>query len=158
MIHNKRRKAGISDVLATVIIVAATVAIALVAIAYFTGLVGGATHTQQVEVVGSPQLINESDNKWHFIIHLHNIGDKDAVLSYVQIGNEYIELSHPAAGYTVTIKGNSTTPEGYPTIPAGKIVSIDITLTGSYDIGRPYHFAVGVSGGSTVTGDVTASG
>ena len=157
MIHYKKRKTGISDVLATVIIVAATVAIALVAIAYFTGLVGGATHTQKIQTVGNPQLLIRGTNAY-FIVHLKNSGDSQATLSYIQIKGHYAELDNSTSGATVYLSGDYTTDNNYPAIPPGGIMTMNVTLVGVSDIydGVTYHYEIGVTGGSTVAGDVVA--
>ena len=92
MIYNKRRKAGISDVLATVIIVAATVAIALVAVAYFTGLVGGSTQTQRVVISPVSRICVNSTGTYLFI-KIENMGSKAIQINAIQVGDQFIDLS-----------------------------------------------------------------
>ena len=92
MIYNKRRKAGISDVLATVIIVAATVAIALVAVAYFTGLVGGTTQTQRVVISPVSRICVNSTGTYLFI-KIENMGSKAIQINAIQVGDQFIDLS-----------------------------------------------------------------
>ena len=117
MIHTKRRKAGISDVLATVIIVAATVAIALVAVAYFTGLVGGSTQTQRIVISPVSRLCITSDKQGSFnvttlYLKIENMGSKSIQITGMQVGDKYIDKSsNPIiipAGKTEIIKENIT--------------------------------------------------
>ncbi len=135
MIHNKKRKAGISDVLATVIIVAATVAIALVAVAYFTGLVGGSTQTQRIVISPISRLCitdtqSNGINKTILYLKIENMGSKSIQITGTQVGSKYID--------------NSTNPI---VIPAGetKIIKLNITDT-KFTVGSTYDVQLYTSG------------
>ncbi len=133
MIHNKRRKAGISDVLATVIIVAATVAIALVAVAYFTGLVGGSTQTQRV-VISPVSRICVSSSGATLYIKVENMGSKAIQITAIQVGDQFIDLgNHPItvdAGATVT--NTTTIPSG--TFQPGSTYDLQLYTTGNVQV------------------------
>ncbi|MEB3755838.1 MAG: hypothetical protein GSR79_03130 [Desulfurococcales archaeon] len=142
---NRKSTRGISDVVATVIIVAATVAIALVAIAYFTGIVGGATHTQKLQAIGNPQLVisgSNTKNTTYFLVVLKNTGDKKATIAYITVAGHYIDL----AKNPISIAPNEI-----------KTVNETIvTDSNDFQPGVSYHYEIGITGGSTLSGDVIA--
>jgi urease beta subunit len=132
MIQSKKRKAGISDVLATVIIVAATVAIALVAVAYFTGLVGGSTQTQRV-IISPVSRICINNSGAYLFVKLENMGSKTIQISSVQVGDQFKELND-----TITVYAGDTVNK---TI---KITSDNTTFT----VGSTYDVQLYTTGGN----------
>ncbi|MCE4606137.1 MAG: hypothetical protein F7B59_02245 [Desulfurococcales archaeon] len=92
---NRRSSKGISDVVATVIIVAATVAIALVAVAYFTGIVGGSTGSQRISLNPISRICVNATNQKNTYLYLKidNTGSKSVEITGIQISGHYIDLS-----------------------------------------------------------------
>ena len=135
MIHNKRRKAGISDVLATVIIVAATVAIALVAVAYFTGLVGGSTQTQRVVISPISRIcVNTTTGTYNLSMKIENMGSKTIQITAIQVGDQLIDLSNNPivvpAGETVS--NVTRIPSG--TFTPGSMYDLQLYTTGNVQV------------------------
>jgi urease beta subunit len=143
MIHSKKRKAGISDVLATVIIVAATVAIALVAVAYFTGLVGGSTQTQRVVIspVSRICVVNGTEDNYTVKLYLkiENMGSKTIQITSLQVGNQFIDLDNPitveagkAVNESINITNKTTVP--YGTFQPGSTYDLQLYTSGNVQV------------------------
>jgi len=153
-----KRKSGISDVVATVIIVAATVAIALVAIAYFTGIVGGATSTQRLELQGITRVC-EDNGQWYAVIGITNSGSKDVTITGIQVGDSYVQINGNSNGNTQFLHqgGATVNTDGSIVIPAGSQTIFKVEVSGTFTAGSSYHLEVYSTGNvQLLAGEVQA--
>ena len=114
------RMRGISPVIATVIILAVTIAIAVAVIGWITGLFGATTGgTEQLQVMPDSKLFSNGT----LILHLRNSGSADAVVYKVEI----VGVGSQATTVTVT-KGTDTTitVSGFSGITAGAQYTIKV--------------------------------
>jgi len=120
------RKRGISDVIATVIIVAATVAIALIAVSYFTGIIGGSTKTERVQILPVSVICNDSGT-WKLNIYVKNNGGAAATIKYIQINGIIVDSSqHVVPVGNITNFTINVTSKGIDFVP-GSVYSVSIT-------------------------------
>ncbi len=130
------RKRGISDVIATVIIVAATVAIALIAVSYFTGIIGGSTKTERVQILPvSSIIVDSTNNKICTQLYVKNSGGGPSTLKYVQLNgvmldfiNTTDQLTIPPGETAVIFAKNTTSMDVVP----GAVYSVSVTTEAGF--------------------------
>lgn len=136
------KQRAISPIIATVILVAVTIALAVGVALWFSGIIGGAGSHEQLLVLpdGNITVSSSSTPPVSLYLHVKNSGSIDSQIISIKVGN-----------YTIQISSVSTpTPSGsnYIIVPAGKDVWIYATF-------NSYGFIPGSSYKITV---VTAAG
>lgn len=133
-----RNKKALSPVIATVILVAVTIVVA-VAVSYWMGGIAGLyTRFEKVEVVKS-YAVKGSDGNYTVTIELKNSGSADATINYVLVNGKALE----DYGGNITI-----TPTLPATIQLGKSTSFSIWIDGDLfesgtTIDLKFHSAAG---------------
>jgi flagellar basal body-associated protein FliL len=131
----KKNKKGLSGAITALILVIASVIIALVVVFFAFGYLGAFTSTPTVTAAGYGTLIKGSNNCWNLTVTLV------ASNSVTVIGVEYQGSSVGAS--TALSAGTNTI-----TVPVPK---------GTYVAGQTYTFTLVLSDGGTVTVSATAS-
>ncbi len=131
---NRKSTRGISDVVATVIIVAATVAIALVAVAYFTGIVGGSTGSQRLAISPLSRLCTNTNGSYLFLA-VENTGSKSVEITGVQVSGTYVPLT---GSNLLTVNPgesvNKTIPLSGVTLTPGTTYTVQLYTTGNVQL------------------------
>ncbi len=138
-------RAGISPVIATVIIVAVAIAIAIAVAFWMTGIVGLFTGFEQVKVVSVYAEWDRDNKQWNVTVTLRNTGTADATIDEIFLNGKpfsYWEHQNKAAAVSITVKrGNETVASGSENdlaslggkgvpLPAGTSAAIEIVLPG----------------------------
>jgi len=128
---------GISPVIATVIILAVTVAIAVAVIGWITGLWGSLTGgTEQLQIYPDTY-IQVNNGSCTLYLHVGNTGSADAVIYKVEIGGV-----------------NSTTADN--TLKPGEDTTLTYNITGTCIAGSSYNIKVYTKNGNVFTAIVKA--
>ena len=143
---------GISPVIATVIILAVTVAIAVAVIGWITGLFGAATGgTEQLQIMPD-SYIKVNDSGTYIVLHIVNKGSDATIykVSVLSLGDA--DLAN-AAVTGDAVKNNDNTI----TIKAGGDATIIAEIPGANAVpGTSYTVKVFTKNGNMFTGTVTA--
>lgn len=94
---------AISPVIATVIIVAVTIAVAIAVALWMTGLVGGFTGTENLQIVNA--YATASTGGWTVTVQVKNAGTTTATIDQIFVNGipyQSITISATAAGATAT--------------------------------------------------------
>jgi flagellin-like protein len=124
-------KRGISPVVATVILVAVTIVVA-VAVAYWMGGIAGLyTRYEKIEFVGAYAEYDATGTKWTITITVKNTGSADATIDNILLnGKPYSQINDA----TVTAKYDSTDLATTPlSLKVGAEDDIVITITPGSD-------------------------
>ncbi|WP_434731137.1 archaellin/type IV pilin N-terminal domain-containing protein [Thermogladius sp. KZ2Tp1] len=112
---------AISPVIATVIIVAVTIAVAIAVALWMTGLVGGFTGTENLQIVNAYALATTTPGQgWSITLTVKNAGTTTATIDQVFVNG----IPYNAIILTSTGTGGATT-----TVPVGLGVSLPLTLS-----------------------------
>ena len=128
---------GISPVLATVIIIAVTLVIAIGVIGWIMGIWGSFGTTESLQVYPD-SYINASATTPALNLHIKNTGTASAVI------------------YKVEIVGAADTVSTTITIAPGQDTTVSITLTGTYTPGTYYTVKIYTQAGNIYTAQVRA--
>ena len=131
---NTRR--GISPVLATVIIIAVTLVIAIGVIGWIMGIWGSFGTTESLQVYPD-SYINASATP-ALILHIKNTGTASAVI------------------YKVEIVGTTDTVSTTITVSPGQDTTVSVSLTGTYTPGTYYTVKIYTQAGNIYTAQVRA--
>ena len=140
-----RQRKGISPIIATVLIIAATL-IAFAAVAgYIFGLFGSSTKSAQAQVVGST-LTGTT-----LTLTFSNSGGQSVSITGVSATVGTTSITDSSIAYAV---GTTT---GLSGINPGVTTTVTVTLSARVTSGNTYTFSVALSNGITSTITVTAS-
>jgi len=93
-----RSKKALSPVIATVILVAVTIVVA-VSVAYWMGTIASSYTTfEQIEMPTSYAEYNETGNYWNVTVQLKNTGSADATVTEVSLNDIPLDKYTPALG------------------------------------------------------------
>jgi len=134
------KQRAISPIIATVILVAVTIALAVGVALWFSGIIGGAGSHEQLLILPDGYIVNSTETKVY--IHVRNSGSVDSQIISIKVGN----MTAPLTGNNVVTTFN--TANNYIIVPAGKDGWININFTN-------YPFIPGTSYKVTI---VTAAG
>jgi flagellin-like protein len=135
---------AISPVIATVIIVAVTVAVAIAVALWMTGLVGGFTGTENLQIITAYANAVPGGTGWNVILQVKNAGTTTATIDQIFINDiPYTSVSVSATTPQITItSGASTIPSFAPTsLTPG--TNITITIFIPKGTGTPLSFTSG---------------
>jgi len=114
---------AISPVIATVIIVAVAIAISIAVALWLTGIVGGFTTVENLQITYA--YAEKITDDWRITLRVENKGTGTATIDEVFINNRPIERTN------ITIRRPDNTSSPMPaSIDPGQSLSIEITLTG----------------------------
>ena len=130
----KKLRRGISPVLATVIIIAVTLVIAVGVIGWIMGIWGSQGSTEALKIY--PDTFIDTANKT-LVLHVRNDGTASAVIYKIDI---------------VGVESISTTI----TVPAGADTTQNVALAGTYTPGASYTIKIYTQAGNVYTGNVRA--
>jgi len=146
---------AVSPVIATVIIVAVAIAVSIAVALWISGLVGGFTGVEKLEVV-NVYADKGQGNSWTITITVRNTGTKTVEIDGVYINNRY---------FSIDKFRNYITVNGSASIKPGESTEITITLgeggiTGNQigvelRSGLPISVAVHTTSGGQYPGQVT---
>jgi flagellin-like protein len=135
---------AISPVIATVIIVAVTVAVAIAVALWMTGLVGGFTGTENLQIINAYAV--SSGNGWNVYLQVKNAGTTTATIDQIFInGIPYTSItvaSTMTPSVTVTIGTSTNAPTLTPT-PLSPGNNVTITIFIPQGTGSPLSFSPG---------------
>jgi flagellin-like protein len=121
---------AISPVIATVIIVAVTVAVAIAVALWMTGLVGGFTGTENLQIVNAYAV--SKDGGWDVHLQVKNAGTTTATIDGIFInGIPYTSIQVGTASSTIRVTITTSPSDGTVTAPPVSITagnSVSITL------------------------------
>jgi flagellin-like protein len=144
---------AISPVIATVIIVAVTVAVAIAVALWMTGLVGGFTGTENLQIINAYAV--SKDGGWEVTLQVKNAGTTTATIDQIFInGIPYtaIAVTPPTATTTTTV---SVSISGSTPLNPGSNTTITIFIpkgTGtplSFDSGQQVEIKLHTASGKT---------
>ncbi|WP_048163342.1 archaellin/type IV pilin N-terminal domain-containing protein [Thermogladius calderae] len=118
---------AISPVIATVIIVAVTIAVAIAVALWMTGLVGGFTGTENLQIVNAYALARTGGAGWDVYLSVKNAGTTTATIDQIFVnGIPYtsITLTSPA-GATISLASPTPLPI---TLSPGQDTSIQLYI------------------------------
>ena len=128
LIKNGRK--GISDVVATVIIVAATVAVALVAVSYFTGVIGSSTNTERFQVISAAIYIKNNTNNTCLVLHVKNDGKSPVTINGIEIDGVPVAQQqttlNPGEYKRITLSFTS------PSVDSGAVYSVKLITSSGF--------------------------
>ena len=147
---------AISPVIATVIIVAVTVAVAIAVALWMTGLVGGFTGTENLQIVNAYAV--SKDGGWNVTLQVKNAGTTTATIDQIFInGIPYGQIT--VTGTTVSVTITTSPPSGTTTPPvsitAGNSVAITLFIPKgsaealSFDSGQQVEIKLHTASGKT---------
>ncbi|MEZ0394575.1 MAG: archaellin/type IV pilin N-terminal domain-containing protein [Desulfurococcaceae archaeon] len=145
-----RRMRAISPVIATVIIVAVTIAVAVAVALWLTGLVGGFTGTENLQIVNAYAVAGT--NGWNVYLTVKNAGTTTASVTDIFVnGVPYGQITVSTATTSTIIVSYVTTTSGGATSPFSPPVSIKPGETYVFKLfipkgsGTPFSFSSGQS-------------
>ena len=147
---------AISPVIATVIIVAVTVAVAIAVALWMTGLVGGFTGTENLQIINAYAVATSKPSSgWNVTLQVKNAGTTTATIDQIFInGIPYSSVSVGTTATTVTVSVDTSTFTQTPLSP-GNSVTITIFIpkgTGtplSFDSGQQVEIKLHTASGKT---------
>jgi flagellin-like protein len=118
---------AISPVIATVIIVAVTIAVAIAVALWMTGLVGGFTGTENLQIVNAYALATTTPRQgWNVTLTIKNAGTTTATIDQVFVnGIPYNAITLTVGGTTTTLSLNMSLPL---TLPPGSSTTIQLFI------------------------------
>jgi flagellin-like protein len=121
----RRDEKGVSPVIATIILVAVAIVMAI-AVAYWAlGLGGTFTRYEKIEI--SSMYATKEDNYWTVYAILRNTGSAAATINMILINGRAIPEDKVSAGY-VQYESDGTWSNGLPSLNPGTSYKIKITL------------------------------
>jgi hypothetical protein len=143
----KRSKKGLSGAVTALILVIASVIIALVVVGFAFGLFGALGGTPTVTQVGTGTLYNSGNGYYTATVTLHSTGN-------VQIVSASIVGTSVTANAFSVVGGSNTLTAGANTV----VISFPSTNTFNPQPGSTYQISIGLSDGATVQVAVTFTG
>ena len=104
-------RAGISPVIATVIIVAVAIAIAIAVAFWMTGIVGLFTGFEQIKVINVYATWDDTNHWWEIVITLRNTGTADATIDEIFLNGKpysFYNTNNDAIDMQVAVEGGGT--------------------------------------------------
>ncbi len=118
---------AISPVIATVIIVAVAIAISIAVALWITGVVGGMTKTERLDITyANAQKVNATT--WTITLEVYNKGSVDVTIDRILINNQ---------DYTSRVTGNTIVPAGGHTT-----LTINISTADGFSAGQNLQIIV----------------
>jgi len=124
----KKNAKALSPVVASIILIAVTVAVSIAVAAWMGGMTTGFMQTEQVQVTN---VAFQSDNQ--ILVNVTNTGTSDVLINAAVVNGE-----------TATITGNSVT------VLKNSAGSVTLTLTADYAIGHSYQIKLVTSKGTNI--------
>ncbi len=146
VLNTMNTRKAISPILATVIIIAVTLVIAIGVIGWIMGIWGSFGSTESLQLY--PDSYIDAANKI-LVLHVKNTGTAASTIQKIEIVG--VETVTPGTTVTTSPVGSttkSTVTLGQFTIAPGKDVYINVTLTGSYTSGTSYQVKVYTAAGN----------
>lgn len=139
------KQRAISPIIATVILVAVTIALAVGVALWFSGIIGGAGSHEQLLVLPDGNIVNGTQGSAVYI-HVKNSGSVDAQIISIKVGN----MNAPLTGSNVNTTGGFSIGNNYIIVPAGKDGWINITLSDNPFIpGTSYKVTIVTAAGNS---------
>ncbi len=140
---------GISPVIATVIILAVTIAIAVAVIGWITGLFGATTGgTEQLQIMPDSYINATNDT---LFLHVNNKGGDVTIYKIAVDGVGDADISTASVTGDITVNSDGTI-----TVKAGADGWIIVSLNGDAVAGTTYTVKVYTKNGNVFTASVTA--
>ena len=141
------KQRAISPIIATVILVAVTIALAVGVALWFSGIIGGAGSHEQLLILPDGNIVNGTGTQGTqttVYIHIKNSGSVDSQIISIKVGN----MTAPLTGSNVQTTFN--TANNYIIVPAGKDGWINITFTNNPFIpGTSYKVTIVTAAGNS---------
>ena len=103
-IKTRRRKRGIEPLIAAVILVAVAIALAVAVAFWMSGIIGGYTKYEQLEVSAGYADWNEDNQTWIVVLQVKNTGSSDATIDEIYVNGRphdaYLSIPDSAYGYS----------------------------------------------------------
>jgi flagellin-like protein len=130
-------KRGISPVVATVILVAATIVVTVAVSFWITGITALYTRYEKVEIVSAYAEVN--DDGWVINLMLKNTGSADATIDNILINGKSYKQYNPQ----IQVRNSNNNPPPYP-IKVGQSMEIMIEIPKDDDQNWPFVSGVSV--------------
>ena len=134
-----KAKKGISPILATVILIAVTLVVAVGVIGWVMGIWGSMGKTETLKIISGNITLNMTENKATLYLDVINQGTTDATIHKVVVaGQEF-------SGSNIKVYSPNGSPTNTQTIPAdGKIYTVEVTDLNynNYSAGVSYSVTV----------------
>ncbi len=99
-----RNKRGIEPLIAAVILVAVAIALAVAVAFWMSGIIGGYTKYEQLEVSAGYADWNEDSQTWIVVLQVKNTGSSDATIDEIYVNGRphdaYLSIPNSAYGYS----------------------------------------------------------
>ncbi|MGC9012747.1 archaellin/type IV pilin N-terminal domain-containing protein [Thermogladius sp.] len=117
---------AISPVIATVIIVAVTIAVAIAVALWMTGLVGGFTGTENLQIVNAYALATTDGKGWNVYLSVKNAGTTTATIDQIFVnGIPYASITLTSPPGTISLVSPTSLPV---TLSPGQDTSIQLYI------------------------------
>ena len=141
------KQRAISPIIATVILVAVTIALAVGVALWFSGIIGGAGSHEQLLVLPDGNITNSTQTTVY--IHVRNSGSVDSQIISIKVGNMTASFSEVDTTFS---KGNN-----YIIVPAGKDGWININFNDNPFIpGTSYKVTIVTAAGNSYIQELQA--
>ncbi len=147
---------GISPILATVIIIAVTLVIAIGVIGWIMGIWGGFGSTESLQIYPDSHINTTANN---LVLHIKNTGTASATFQKIEIlGGDVIDTSSSNAIAYQPLGGTNSTVNGLSkvTIGAGEEGYLYIALSRTYTSGATYQVKIYTGAGNVYSAVVRA--
>ena len=146
------KQRAISPIIATVILVAVTIALAVGVALWFSGIIGGAGSHEQLLILPDGNITVSSSTTLY--LHVKNSGSIDSQIISIKVGNYTIPIS---SAQTLAATGYTTVSTSYILVPAGKDVWINAGInSGGFIPGSSYKVTVVTTAGNSYIQELQA--
>jgi len=146
------KQRAISPIIATVILVAVTIALAVGVALWFSGIIGGAGSHEQLLVLPDGSITVISSSSATLSLHVRNSGSVDSKIIAIKVGNYNV----PISSSSVTVSPSSSLQSNYILVPAGQDIWINATLSGQFTPGSSYKVTVVTDAGNSYIQELQA--
>jgi len=135
-----KSKKALSPVVASIILIAVTVAVSIAVAAWMASLTTGQMQTEQLIFTGYSWATPGNTTVTYILISVKNNGASD-----LSIPLDGVRVDGTATGVTTTIVGGGSFPYA---LPKGGSVTFNVAITGGFIRGNQYSFTVLTSKGN----------
>jgi len=144
---------GISPVIATVIIVAVALVLAVAVVGWIMGLWGSVTGGQeQLKIMPTSYIYFDETRGWVLHLEIQNTGSGDAAIMQIEVGSADVITDFSSA----TPQGDCIPSGNMLIVKAGGFCKVELMLGAQYTPGATYHVKIYTKSGGVYPGDVVA--